>query len=364
MVSGNKGEWSEFYAFLKLLTEKKLFAGDENLEQIAEKYFIILKIIREEAVTGKKTYIVSEDQKEISIFDNEEKKVAVVVTDFIRERIGEIFEEMKSSTSGTFSIRLGDEAMEALQSTQIKAGSNRKTDITLMVHDSFNPAPQELGFSIKSMIGSPSTLLNASQATNFIFKITESIANENLLGVINDMGGSAKVRDRMQAIEYGMGNINYLKMDRASFEKNLRMIDSLFPQMMAEVVKAYYSGHGSLLTELVDFLDKSGILEEKFKLSKEDFTYKIKIFLCAIALGMTPVKSWDGLTKAHGGYIVVREDGEIVCYHLYNRDEFQDYLYKNVRLETPSTTRHGYGKIYEENGEKLIKLNLQIRFIK
>jgi HpaII restriction endonuclease len=83
-----------------------------------------------------------------------------------------------------------------------------------------------------------------------------------------------------------------------------------------------------------------------------------------VALGMTPGKEWDGFTKTHGGYIIVKEDGEIVCYHLYNRDEFQEYLYNNTRLETPSTSRHKFGSIYTENGSRYIKLNLQIRFLK
>jgi len=81
-------------------------------------------------------------------------------------------------------------------------------------------------------------------------------------------------------------------------------------------------------------------------------------------LGMMPNSDWDGLLQAHGGYIIVKEDGEIVCYHVYNQDEFQSYLFNNTRMETPSTSRHGFGEIYEQGKEYYIKLNLQIRFIK
>lgn len=80
------------------------------------------------------------------------------------------------------------------------------------------------------------------------------------------------------------------------------------------------------------------------------------------ALGMTPATPWDGLLQVHGGYIIVREDGEIVCYHIYNQDAFRDYLFLNTRLETPSTTRYDFGKVYEQNGRCYLKLNLQIRF--
>ena len=84
----------------------------------------------------------------------------------------------------------------------------------------------------------------------------------------------------------------------------------------------------------------------------------------ASALGMVPSKVWDGFTRAHGGYIVIKNDGEVVCYHLYNREEFLTYLYKNTKFESASTSRHDYGKLYEENGKIFFNLNLQIRFIK
>ena len=63
-------------------------------------------------------------------------------------------------------------------------------------------------------------------------------------------------------------------------------------------------------------------------------------------------------------YIIVREDGEILCYHLFNRNEFETYLINNTKFETASTSRHEFGSIYKDNGKYYIKLNLQVRFIK
>ena len=77
---------------------------------------------------------------------------------------------------------------------------------------------------------------------------------------------------------------------------------------------------------------------------------------------MVPSRPWDTYLNTYGGYLVVKENGDLVCYHLYNDDQFKDYLYNNTRFETPSTSRHGFGKIYEEDGELKLKLNLQIRF--
>lgn len=47
-LSGNKGEWSELYVLLKLLSTGELYAADEKLQKIKDVYYPILKIIRQE----------------------------------------------------------------------------------------------------------------------------------------------------------------------------------------------------------------------------------------------------------------------------------------------------------------------------
>ena len=54
-----------------------------------------------------------------------------------------------------------------------------------------------------------------------------------------------------------------------------------------------------------------------------------------IALGMMPASQWKGKYEATGGYIIVKEDGDILCYHIYNRNEFREYLYNNTKFDTP-----------------------------
>lgn len=63
-----------------------------------------------------------------------------------------------------------------------------------------------------------------------------------------------------------------------------------------------------------------------------------------------------------GGYIIVKADGEILAYHIYNRNFFEQYLLDNTILERASTSRHEYMSLYEEEGEMFIKFNLQVRF--
>ena len=79
---------------------------------------------------------------------------------------------------------------------------------------------------------------------------------------------------------------------------------------------------------------------------------------------MTPARIWTGQYDATGGIIIVKQDGELVCYHIYNRNEFQDYLLNNTRIEQASTSRYEFGSLYKDNDKIFMKLNLQIRFNK
>lgn len=340
--------------------EGKLFAADKDLQKIAEKYFDVLQVVREESRIGKKTYDLSVNPSEIVILDSEGKTLEIVSKAIISEKVAKIFEKIKTSGKGTFTVPSGDQTMKALHCTQIKAGSMKKADLFLKIYDRISPTTPDLGFSIKSMLGSPSTLFNASKHTNFVYKLTKKVDEK----VINSIEGSSKIRDRIKEIESSGSEIVYDHMDSREFERNLRIIDTMFPQMIALVVKEFYGSNGKTLPELTNYLDAEKSVQNNFNLSLSDYNYKIKHFLMSVALGMTPQAKWDGLTEAHGGYIVVREDGEIVCYHLYNRDQFQEYLFENTKLDTPSSTRHQFGVVYEKGGEQFIKLNLQIRFLK
>jgi DNA (cytosine-5)-methyltransferase 1 len=42
---------------------------------------------------------------------------------------------------------------------------------------------------------------------------------------------------------------------------------------------------------------------------------------------------------------------------------FKEYLYQNIKFDTPSSTRHHFGSIYEKYGKQFINLNIQLRFL-
>lgn len=273
-----------------------------------------------------------------------------------------IFEQIKQSSETTFEIHEAQEVMDILLCKSIKADNNTKADIEAEIDDRIANQAAKLGFSVKSTVGSPSTLLNAGKTTNFIFKVNGLDIKH--IEKINAIDSKSKVQDRIRMIIDNGGSLEFQNVARKEFEDNLRMIDSSLPKFIAQMLIDFFLGKANKVPDLVDFLGKNEHFNKEYRLPTSSYAHKVKEFLHSTALGMVPSKVWDGFTKAHGGYIVVRSDGVVVCYNLYNRDEFLSYLYENTKFESASTSRHEYGSIYTHNGEMLFNLNLQIRFIR
>lgn len=216
---------------------------------------------------------------------------------------------------------------------------------------------RNIGFSIKLGVWHAPTLLNAGKTTNFIYKvegITHGQANE-----INTIETRNKIKDRVAKIrEYG-GKVTYVGMSHAGFKRNLIMVDSSMPQIIGNMLLYFYSEDVKECKTLVEMAGERDPLDYGDAMMYE---YKFKKFLCSCALGMKPAKPWDGLDEANGGYVIVKADGEILAYHIYNRNFFEQYLLDNTICEKASTTRHEYMSLYEDNGQMYIKMNLQIRF--
>lgn len=358
-ITKNKGEWAEFYAFLKILTDRQLPAADENLEA-TDKSFVFQKIIRQDE-KGKSAIVYDLTGEEGSIeITNETETLKIYDTSELREKTQRIFECICSGEK-TFAIPEAEELMSELLCTRIKVSSEEKADLVAVIHDRISESSPMLGFSIKSMIGGAPTLLNAGNTTNFVYEVKDF---KGKLDDINSIETHSKIRDRILAIKEQGGVFEYINVLDEQFDQNLRMIDTALPNFLAHMVFDFFTSRNRTTEELVQSLALNTQMQAKYKLSPENYSYKIRNFLDAIALGMVPSKPWDGFMKAHGGYIVVKENGEVVCYHLYNRDKFQTYLYENSRFEGASSSRHNYGSLYQKDGKLYFNLNLQIRFLK
>ncbi len=358
MITQNKGEWSELYVFLKLLGDGVLYAADANLNKIDDLYYPLIEVLRKENEQIK--HYVKNDVN-INIIDDAGNNVLTLpVTKF--EAKAELLLSAIKNSGSTFSVPAIEEFMQIIKCSKVKADSLDKSDTTLVLHDCKTYRNETFGFSIKSRLGGSSTLLNAGKPTNFVFKVLGDLENSQIQE-INTINTKSKLRDRLAKIsEFGC-RLKFCHLENETFNANLQMIDSLFPLIISEFLLQYYSGNGNLICELTPIVRKINPCNFNTNLQHMYYEHKMKNFLTDVALGMTPATAWNGNFQATGGYIIVREDGEVLCYHIYNHNEFQEYLFNNTRLETPSTSKYDFGTLYKENGNLFIKLNLQVRFV-
>ena len=273
-----------------------------------------------------------------------------------------LLEEIKSAKKSAFEIHASEAFMSTIGCTKLKAPSKDKADIHIVIHDLRTNMTPLLGFSIKSQLGSASTLLNAGEPTNILYRVCGTKLTDAQIDEINAVDSHLS---RMSAI-YNTGcSLQYADIEHETFKNNLLFLDSNMPQFIADCLLVDSVGEDSSLTHCVSEVAKKNPFGYNGKNVAEFYEHKMKVLLLSAALGMTPGKEWTGRYDANGGYLVVRKDGEIVCYHFYNQNDVEDYLYKNTRVERASRTRYGFGKLYRgEDGSVYMKLNLQIRFKK
>jgi len=356
MLTGNKGEWSEIYALFKLLGDRQLFIGDANLDKIEDIFYPIIKIIRKE-YSGNFDYEINGD---IVIISGGIEGLKVPIETFLTEA-SKLLLNIKES-KGSFSNAETELFMASVNCKSLKAKSTSKSDIRIVIHDQRINQITELGFSIKSQLGGDATLLNAGTTTNFIFKIDSFSPSLSEINEINAIDTKSKIKDRIEEIKKRGGFLNFHTTENRIFRNNLILIDSLLPNILAEIIKTFFTTNLNSIKDLTKNIEK--INPVNFDIQNEHlfYDYKIKRFLTDVALGMTPSKVWSGIYDATGGYLIVKENGDVICYHIYNRNLFEAYLFANTKLETASSSRHGFGKIFQQDENYFIKLNLQIRF--
>jgi|SRR5690625_1138037 len=204
--------------------------------------------------------------------------------------------------------------------------------------------------------------LSAGGITDFIYEISGNISDKHMQE-INHMDTKDNVRVRIKAIKDKGFSLEFLKVANEVFNLNLQFIDSKMPDILAFLLKYFYIGKADIVKDLIEFIQIINPCNFNSTLGHEFYEHKVKKFMIGVALGMNPSKVWTGEFDTTSGHVVIKEDKEMLCYHVYNHDELQNYLLNNVKFETLSNSRHDFGKIYKVNNEYFINLNLQLRFI-
>lgn len=376
--SGNKGEWSEPYVILKLLADGRLCQADKDMLPSSDDFANVIKVLR-----GDTTGAVGDDGTVVFTFVDAFGQKHNLQTNQARlaAQASRLFKSICAikEKRGAFELPTEENDLKFLGFRRLtnpapKKVKTTKRDLKLRLN-SPKTGVATLGFSVKSEIGAPPSLLNASEPTNIIYRVkglTKEKADE-----INALTGSRKIMARCRAILSNASSIEYEAYHSSVFADNLEVVDSALPKMLADLVKVHY--FQQILAPRSP--KKAGVFRDADKLSnavellseKEPYAskgrknfceIKIKRFLRSCALGLMPSEEWDGKDDASGGYIVVLPDGRLVALYVYNTNLFEKYLFESTIFERASTTRHNYLKLYPagDSGDYLLKLNLQIRF--
>lgn len=361
MLSGNKGEWSEPYALLKLLADGKLYLGDENFNKIKGIFYPILSVLRHE----NERVVNFTIQDKLIIISDQKLLFEVPIIQFV-DNAKTCFEKIKTAKKGkgSFEIPEIEQFLSSFAIKTLKAKSKQKNDITIQVTDPNTFLSPTMGFSIKSQLGRPSTLVNASGATNFSYLIKGKFLNANEIAHIKSVSNFS---EKLKLLQSFGAILEFDRVDNKVFQSNLQTIDYNFDKILSEILVLYYLNDQpseNTVQKFIAAIAQKNPSNYDLTINPSMYDMIMKKFLTDYALGMRAAEVWKRNYQATGGYLIVKNDGEILCYHFYFTKNFEDYLFNNTKLETPDPLKHKFGDVFEENGQQKMKLNLQIRFIR
>lgn len=368
----NKGEWAEFYVMMKLLGEGRLYTANKLLQKNYQSYLDVLKVIRQECETQVLEYIIDEPNAMVIIKAQSSDTIlasvpiedfnnyAKVLFDGIKDVKGSSVPAPDSVCEFAKVIYVSKPKAPAVKALKKQFGG--KNDIFIEVRDGQTAIVSIMGFSIKSKFGQPPTLFNAGSSSQFLYKL--SGCNDKLMeefNAITDNGGRGWAKCKAYLIENGI-TMEFAHTQNQIYNDNLFLVRESMAKIMAWCVKDRLidsTGH----FEVMETVERM-IAANPLKVPAPQVYYEkaIKDFLMAGFTGMTAGKVWDGREQVNGGYIVVMDDGDVICYHSNDRESFRDYLYRNTFFEYVSADKYVWSRIIKIENEYYLPLNVSVRF--
>ena len=368
----NKGEWAEFYVMMKLLGEGRLYTANKLLQKNYQSYLDVLKVIRQECETQVLEYIIDESNAMVVIKAQSSDTIlaSVPIEDFnnyakmlfdgIKDVKGSSVPAPDSVCEFAKVIYVSKPKAPAVKALKKQFGG--KNDIFIEVRDGQTAIVSIMGFSIKSKFGQPPTLFNAGSSSQFLYKL--SGCNDKLMeefNAITDNGGRGWAKCKAYLIENGI-TMEFAHTQNQIYNDNLFLVRESMAKIMAWCVKDRLidsTGH----FEVMETVERM-IAANPLKVPAPQVYYEkaIKDFLMAGFTGMTAGKVWDGREQVNGGYIVVMDDGDVICYHSNDRESFRDYLYRNTFFEYVSADKYVWSRIIKIENEYYLPLNVSVRF--
>lgn len=393
----NIGEWSEIYVFFRMMEKGELQSADASMNPISNAYLPVIKVIREEEPGNLFDYYTkSAPDHPLEIYNNGILVKSCTVAEFSKAAdllLGEL-KSAKKNYGRTTSLNFANTQSQAFFEVEefladicikkIKAPSKAisqhfggKSDITMEVKQQDGTIIPS-GFSVKSSIGSTSTLGNSSGACQFYYELegcSKSLCNE-----VNGIRSSSYVIDRVRRIESLGMKPRYIGVSSMVYRQNLHLIGgSEMEKILASALwLAFARSNGKRdsakpLTKVLPHLCEADPCSAALYGDKDhvEAFYKgwLSEYAFRVACGMNPDSPCDRNIKIRGGYIFVTKQGDVLAYYAADQDMFKDFLFENLKFDSPSSARrdndsNGFslGKIIEKDGKFVFTLNLQLRF--
>ena len=241
MFKGNKWGWSEVYVLLRILADGKIYAMDSEI----------------------KGYTAEEM---ISIYINGFKVKELPATEFESESLNLLNEFNSKDSNGAFSVESTQNFRNKILCYKLFTPAMDKNDIMIKIIDADTVYSTTIGSSMKSELGSYSTLLNAGKTTNFIYKIVHNqsdlIRETNEIYKVSGVKNHTDVRGCINKIIKENGTLEYRKMNNQIFEDNLVIIDSNMDRIIAETLLYFYKDGISNCNEMAERSEERRVEKE------------------------------------------------------------------------------------------------------
>lgn len=381
------------------MADGKIYKSDKDLNINENVWHEIRSIIfkkNKSDMDGSLKYIIDPDQRTVEVQVDGEPVLRIQRED-CRSYAEGLREAILTSSHGRGTVDIPATYEEYLKNSLkrevLKASVKDTPDIWLNLEDTRNTTDKPLGFSIKSILSSPPTIFNPSDGTNIIYELTGNVNEQTiseLQSITKHYKGVEKRGKKKVEVEYdhpnreervlyirnhgiglklvGTGTVHHDNhgnhtLELSQFERNLLMIGSdALPILSFMTIEAYFNGIVNL-SHLVDVLDKEDPLNYKPSPEQPFYRRRVEDMLVAMTLSMTGVDVWDGSEGTNGGMIFVKTDGDVVCYHLFDRNDFREFLLQNMRFDWPSARRYFSTSITKDGDRYLMNLNVQIRMV-
>jgi hypothetical protein len=339
MAARNIGEWSEIYAVAQLLTggvSYTLTGGEKTIIRAKVQHSIAEPAI--EYVVSERTISVNQENREISQLQRKE----------ISRLANLLLADMRVKSNRTFQSDAGLKLVDKLNFSG--ASSVLRDDIEIMFADA--KAAEWKGVSIKSFIGAKPTLLNASLATNFVYRLSGTGDSLRRMARLNDV----TMRPLFRFFTENDIDLDFVSMDNKNFEHSLQGFSPNLAALIAELLRQAAFQPKKKLKDVWSLTRKSatdGALELDPGLLR---------FLGAVGFGLQPATRWVPRGSDFGGFLTIKFDGDAELVGEANMEALGAQLFQVLKFEWGSRAKHRFGSPYQAGSELMIKLNLQLRY--